>query len=142
MSDFFGFIFFVFAFFIFLNNFEIKPIKSKICKIHTFEKKFEMENDLDQRLLMLSNINASMAQIYYLDKNYEVSIYDNYTHVQGYLCFEIDKYEISYINNTETYYLYKKFDSSIQTNINETFVEFSNSVDSLAGKPSRYPIEM
>ena len=109
MSDFFGFIFFVFVFFIFTKNFEIKLIKSKICKIHTFEKKFEMENDLDQRLLMLSNINASIAQIYYLDKNYEVSIYDNYTHVQGYLCFEIDKYETNYINNyinnTETYYV-------------------------------------
>lgn len=111
-------LFFVFLFIglsIFSNNFEIKPIKSKICEIHTFEKKFEMENDLDQRLLMLSNINASMAKFYYLDKNYEVLIYDNYTHVRGYLCVEIDKNEIYYINKTETYYLYKKFDSSIQT---------------------------
>ena len=115
MIDFLSFVFLFIGLSVFLNNYEIKPIKSKICKIHTFEKKFEMENDLDQRLLMLSNINVSMAQIYYLDKNYEVSIYDNYTHVRGYLCTEIDKNEIYYINKTETYYLYKKFDSSTQT---------------------------
>jgi len=93
MSDCLFFVFFMMGLSIFLKNFEIKPIKSKICKIHTFEKKFEIESDLDQRLLMLSNINASMAQIYYLDKNYEVLIFDNYTHVRGYLCYEIDKYE-------------------------------------------------
>jgi len=115
MSDFLSFVFFMIGLSIFLNNFEIKPIKSKICKIHTFEKKFEMETDLDQRLLMLNNINVSTAQIYYLDKNYEVSIYDNYTHIRGYLCFEIDKHQIYYTNNTETYYLYKNFNSSIQT---------------------------
>jgi hypothetical protein len=81
--------------------------------MHTFEKKFEMETDLDQRLLILSNINASSAQIYYLDKNYEITIYDNYTHIHGYLCYHIDN----------------KFDISTQTNIHETFLEFSNSTE-------------
>jgi hypothetical protein len=98
-------LFFVFLFIglsIFSKNFEIKPIKSKICEIHTFEKKFEMENDLDQRLLMLSNINASMAQIKYLEKNYEVLLYDNYTHIRGYLCVEVDKHDTYYINNETT----------------------------------------
>ena len=105
MSDFLTFVFFMIGLSIFSNNFEIKPIRSKICNMHTFEKKFEMENGLDQRLLMLSNINVSVAQIYYLNKNYEVSIYDNDTHIRGYLCFEIDKHETYYVNNLERDYV-------------------------------------
>jgi len=105
MTDCLFFIFLFVGLSIFSNNFEIKPIKSKICEIRTFEKKFEMDSDLDQRLLMLSNINVSMAQIKYLDKNYEVLIYDNYTHVWGYLCTEVDKRDTYYINNNETIFL-------------------------------------
>jgi hypothetical protein len=98
MSDCLLFVFLFIGLSIFSNNFEIKPIKSKICEIHTFEKKFEMDSDLDQRLLMLSNINASMVKFYYLDKNYEVLIYDNYTHVRGYLCTEIDNIAMTSLN--------------------------------------------
>lgn len=105
MSDFLFFVFLIIGFSIFANNYEIKPIKSKICQLHIFEKKFEVENNLHQILLMLSNVNASTAQIYYLDKKYEVLIFDNYTHVKGYLCFEIDKYKTYYVNNTEIYYV-------------------------------------
>ena len=44
MSDCLFFVFLMIGISIFTKNFEIKPIKSKICNLHSFEKKFEVES--------------------------------------------------------------------------------------------------